>query len=119
MDIKKWIYFKVIGKQGIEAFYLDSFLQIVADNPFVNSPDFKGSKALTQERIQKKLIKDGFIEGHESISKCKFTITSDGKLHLEQGGYKRKLFQEKLNRLSFWFSLFAAILSIISIVRSF
>ena len=110
-----YIYLKVVGKDGMESFYLDSFLSILREHGegINNIPKFSGNIAYTQQRIESKLLKDGYIERLEVDGG--FKITSDGMLHLENGGYRKEMLYKKLNRLSFWFSLLATILSIVAI----
>lgn len=114
-----WFYFKVIGSNGIDVFYLDSFLSLFEDGqPRDQLPTFTGNLVWAQSRIEEKLINDGYLKpwGYHSNG---FIITSEGKLHLERGGYRKELLYKKLNRFSFWLSLLATILSVIAVIRSF
>lgn len=119
MNIKEKIFIKIFGSQGLEAYFLDSFLGIFEDGrPRDNVPSITGNLVNMQSRIEEKLIKDGFLKprNYEGVG---YIITSEGKLHLDNGGYKAQLIDKKLSRLSLWIGIFAFIISVWAFVRTF
>lgn len=118
-NINSKIYFIFFGHNGMEAFFLDSFLDLFEDGyPKDNLPPFTGDLSWTQSRVEEKLINDKFLK-RWGINKTGFVITAEGKLHLDNGGYKRELIHKKLSRYTAWISVISAIISIWALIRTF
>ena len=103
----------------MDAYYLDTFLEIFSDGvPRDNIPPLTGTLTWVQSRVDEKLVKDGYLKrwGRNGNG---YIITSEGKLHLEKGGYRRQLIYQKLTPITFWLSFISVILSIIAVIRSF
>lgn len=121
MSIKEKVFIKFYGYNGLEAYYLDSYLSTFSDGlPKENIPCIteEFGLAYTQARIEDKLVKDGFLRTLE-CSGIGYAITSEGQLHLANGGYKGQLIEKKLSRLSLWIGIFAFIISVWAFVRTF
>lgn len=119
MNIKEKLFIKIFGNQGLEAYFLDSFLATFEDGqPRDNIPSITGNLANTQSRVEEKLIKDGFLKTR-NYQGTGYIITSEGKLHLDNGGYKGQLIDKKLSRLSLWIGILAFIISVWAFVRTF
>ena len=119
MDIKEKIFIKLFGDKGLEAYFLDSFLISFEDGQARdNIPSTTGYLANVQSRVEEKLIKDGFLKSR-SYQGVGYIITSEGKLHLDNGGYKGQLIDKQLSRLSLWIGIFAFVISIWAFIRTF
>ena len=111
-----YMYSKILGENGLEAYYLDTFLELFKDGmPHSELPHAKNEAVWIQLRIDEKLTKDGFLN---RWGRNGYIITSEGRLHLEKGGYRKQLLYQKLTPFTFWFSLISTILSIIAFFRS-
>ena len=94
--INSKIYFIFFRHNGMEAFFLDSFLDLFEDGyPRDNLPPLTGDLSWTQLRVEEKLINDNFLK-RWGVNKTGFVITAEGKLHLDNGGYKKELIHKKL-----------------------
>lgn len=121
MNIKETLFIKFWGDKGLEAYYLDSYLSAFYNGyPKENIPCIteEFGLAYTQARIEDKLVKDGYLRMLKS-SGIGFVITSEGKLHLNNGGYKGQLIDKQLSRLSLWIGIFAFIISVWAFIRTF
>jgi len=115
MTVKQKIQISLFGNKMFEAYKLDTFLSAFTDGvPHFTGIDSNISKWETS-RIEQKLINDKFLNAHYND----LIITADGKLHLAKGGYMFQVQQALLLPVSFWLSILAAIISIISFIRSF
>lgn len=119
MNVSDKFYLKVFGDNGLEAIFLDDLLKAFQDGkPRENIPPVTGELVWSQLRTEEKLIRDGYLKlwGRNGNG---YIITSERKLHLEYGGYKKELLYKKLSRLGVWFSLTAFIMSVWAFIRTF
>lgn len=103
----------------MEAIFLDKFLMAFQDGkPREDIPSISDELVWSQSRIEAKLVKDGYLKicGRNGTG---YIITTEGKLHLESGGYKKELLYKKLSRLSIWISIVAFAMSVWAFIRTF
>jgi hypothetical protein len=116
MTFKYKVYFKIFGDRMLEAYLLDSYLSAFDDGlPRTELPVATGQVGWQSARVEKKLVEDNFLE----VFGNGYKITSKGMLHLHKGGYSTEVKNALLLPLTFWLSITATILSIISVIRGF
>lgn len=119
MKVSDVLYLRFFSDNGMEAIYLDKYLMAYQDGkPREDVPSITGKLVWSQARIEEKLVKDGYLKiwGRNGTG---YIITSEGKLHLETGGYKKELLYKKISRLSVWISIVAFAMSVWAFIRTF
>ncbi len=114
MSIKDRILFKLYGAKYMEAYKLDSMLEIFSDEKVRDLSLLTTNKPIESDRIITKLINDGFLD----ISGSYHKITSEGLLFYGQGGYTHQFLVSKRSNWSFVISVISVIIAIASFVIS-
>lgn len=119
MNKKKRKFLKFIyGHRIEEAIKLDELLTSLEAGGIIMYDLFAGSQhqeiSTTINRIAAKLIDDNMVMRSDMY----VSITSKGKLHLSKGGYVKEIIIYKNASFSFWLSVIAIIVSIISLIKS-
>ena len=111
----KWRVFKVLlGDSFIEPYRLDSILESLADGePMENLDEYPDSIKWDVPRVLELLTVRAFIKPVGDG----YIITSEGKLHLDRGGYLGEILRARGSFLSLWLSIVAVILSIMAYFR--
>ena len=109
ISIRTRILYKLYGAEYIEAYRLDSILEVFTDEK-IRDISTVTEQPQGHERVFDNLIRDGYLK---QSGTC-YEITSEGLLFYGQGGYTNQFLLSKRANWSFIISVISAIIAIAS-----
>lgn len=102
-----------------EASALDKILTILSDGNSHHIEELGEEDEALKKRINK-LLRDNYIYKVIPYSYTdEYSITSDGKLYFQLGGYRKEILYKKVQRLQVWFSIVTFIIALWGFIRTF
>lgn len=108
-DIKVKILFGLYGSEYMEAYRLDSLLEVFSDEE-IRDLSTIANQSKEHDRVIEKLVKDGYLKIYDTW----YEITSEGLLFYGQGGYTNQFLLPKRSKWSFVISIVSVLIATVS-----